>query len=231
MKGFVLLVEDNVQIMNGNVRMLKRQGYETAAALTLTEARASVEKRMPDVIVLDIMLPDGSGLDFMRELRRTSDVPILLLTGLTTPADIIRGLNDGGDDYLAKPYDFGVLLARIEALLRRAAQAGKLTNMLMLGNLTLDIISGAAFIDGAPVLLSRIEFSLLLLFARNEGKTIDAEYIYETVWKQPMIGDKRTLQKRVSDLRVKLADGKCGYTINSIYGKGYCFEKYNPSEC
>ena len=87
----IVLVEDNEQIMQGNERMLKRRGYEVITALTLAEARSAIEAQIPDLFVLDIMLPDGSGLDFMAELRQHSQVPILLLTGLTTPEDIVRG--------------------------------------------------------------------------------------------------------------------------------------------
>lgn len=116
----ILLVEDNEQIMGGNERMLKRRGYEVITSLTLSQARSAIKKQMPDLIVLDIMLPDGSGLDFMTDLRLHSKVPVLLLTGLATTEDIVNGLSRGGDDYLAKPYDFGVLMARVDALLRRA---------------------------------------------------------------------------------------------------------------
>lgn len=125
MKGLILLVEDNAQILHGNERMLRRQGYEIVSAMSIHDTWIAMGEHKPDAIVLDIMLPDGSGLDFMRELRQTSDIPILLLTGLTTPADIIQGLSDGGDDYLTKPYDFGVLLARVDAMMRRASRIPK----------------------------------------------------------------------------------------------------------
>ena len=174
MSSVILLGEDNEQILCGNERMLKRRGYVVAAALTLAEAKTRIEERMPDAIVLDIMLPDGSGLDFMRELRRGSNVPILLLTGLTTPEDVVRGLSDGGDDYLAKPYDFGILLARIEALLRRA---GQVPNTLTKGALRLDIIAGRAFIDGDDLLLSPKEFALLLLMVQNEGRLLSTGHL------------------------------------------------------
>jgi DNA-binding response OmpR family regulator len=105
MNVLILLVEDNEQILHANERMLKRRGYTVAAALTLAEARQRIMEQTPDAIVLDIMLPDGNGLDFMRELRRQSStnelasVPILLLTGLTTPEDVVRGLSEGGEAY------------------------------------------------------------------------------------------------------------------------------------
>jgi DNA-binding response OmpR family regulator len=183
MNGLILLVEDNEQILHGNELMLKRRGYETMTAMTLSEARERMVEKAPDAIVLDIMLPDGSGLDFIRELRKTSDVPVLLLTGLTTPQDIVRGLEDGGDDYLTKPYDFAVLIARIEALLRRA---GRVPGSITKGSLRLDLSAGQAFLNGKDMLLAQKEFLLLLAFVQNEGETMSADYLYEKIWGQPM---------------------------------------------
>ncbi len=216
----ILLVEDNEKIMQGNERMLRRRGYGVVKALTLEEARKALEVRMPDLIVLDIMLPDGSGLDFMAELRRHSQVPILLLTGLTTTEDVVRGLTAGGDDYLAKPYDFGVLLARVEALLRRAEQ---IPEKLTRDRLSLDVTAGVAMLDGADLLLTQKEFALLLLFAQNADRFISAEYLYEKVWKQPMTGDSNALRSTLKRLRAKIEGS--GYCITLSKGEGYQFER------
>lgn len=215
----ILLVEDNEQIMRGNERMLTRRGYEVISALTLSEARSAIEAHKPDLFVLDIMLPDGSGLDFMAELRRHSQVPVLLLTGLTTTEDIVRGLSQGGDDYLAKPYDFGVLLARVEALLRRAENVPE---KLVRGRLCLDVTADVAALDGADLLLSQKEFALLLIFVQNGERFISAEYLYEKVWKQPMSGNSNTLKTTINRLREKIKS--CGYRIEWSRGEGYCFE-------
>lgn len=216
----ILLVEDNEQIMQGNERMLKRRGYEVIKALTLAEARIAIQEQMPDLFVLDIMLPDGSGLDFMVELRKYSQTPILLLTGLTTPDDIVRGLTAGGDDYLPKPYDFGVLLARVEALLRRAQQVPERIHK---GRLCLDVTADVATLDGADLLLSQKEFSLLLIFVQNEERFISAEYLYEKVWKQAMVGNSNTLKTTINRLREKIKSSD--YRIAWSRGEGYCFER------
>lgn len=216
----ILLVEDNEQIMHGNERMLKRRGYEVVTALTLTEARSAIQAQMPDLFVLDIMLPDGSGLDFMVELRKYSQVPVLLLTGLTTPEDIVRGLTAGGDDYLPKPYDFGVLLARVEALLRRAEQVPECIHK---GRICLDITADVATLDGVDLLLSQKEFALLIIFVQNEERFISAEYLYEKVWKQPMVGNSNTLKTTINRLRDKIKSS--GYRIAWSRGEGYCFER------
>ena len=215
----ILLVEDNEQIMLGNERMLKRRGYEVIPALTLAEARIAICAQMPDLFVLDIMLPDGNGLDFMAELRKVSRTPVLLLTGLTTPEDIVRGLTAGGDDYLAKPYDFGVLLARVEALLRRAQQVPE---RIQKGRLILDVTADVATLDGTDLMLSQKEFSLLLIFVQNEERYISAEYLYEKVWKQAMAGNSNTLKTTINRLREKIKSS--GYRIAWSRGEGYCFE-------
>ncbi|EMS71547.1 response regulator transcription factor [Ruminiclostridium cellobioparum] len=219
-KKMILLVEDNEQILRGNERLLTRRGYGIAAALTLFEARKELETQMPDLIVLDIMLPDGSGLDFIAELRQHSQIPVLLLTGLTTPEDVVRGLTAGGDDYLAKPYDFGVLLARVEALLRRSEQ---IPEKLTRDRLSLDVTVGVALLDGTDLLLTQKEFALLLLFAQNVGRFIGAEYLYEKVWKQPMTGDSNALRSTLKRLRAKLEGS--GYCIILSKGEGYQFER------
>ena len=215
----ILLVEDNEQIMRGNECMLTRRGYEVISALTLTEARSAVQTRIPDLFVLDIMLPDGSGLDFMAELRRQSQAPVLLLTGLTTPEDIVRGLTAGGDDYLAKPYDFEVLLARVEALLRRAENVPE---KLVRGRLSLDVAADVATFDGNDLLLTQKEFLLLLIFVQNEKRFISAEYLYEKVWKQALAGNSNTLKTTINRLREKIKNS--GYRIAWSRGEGYCFE-------
>ena len=217
----ILLVEDNEKIMFVNREMLEWEGYEVAAALTLAEARASINKRRPDVVVLDIMLPDGCGLNFMRELRENehANIPILLLTGLAGQEDIVRGLNSGGDDYLTKPYDFPVLLARVEALLRRAVRVPELVQK---GRLSLDVTAGAAMLDDRDILLSQKEFALLLLFAQNEDRSVSGEYLYEKVWKAPMASNSNALKSSIRRLRAKIEGS--GWQVTWERGSGYIFE-------
>jgi len=216
----ILLVEDNKEIMQGNRRLFELEGCEAACAPTLCEARAMINARRPDAIVLDVMLPDGSGLDFMRELRESENagIPILLLTGLAAKEDILRGLKSGGDDYLTKPYDFDELLARVEALLRRAA---RVPEVITKGRLSLDVTAGAANLDGRDLLLTQKEFALLLIFVQNEGRRIAGEYLYEKVWKAPCANDDSALKNAVYKLRKKLAGS--GHAIISKRGEGYVF--------
>ena len=219
MSGSILLVEDNEQILLGNSSMLKWSGYETMVARNLGEARELLKESAPDAIVLDILLPDGSGLDFMREVRRHSNTPILLLTGLKTPEDRVRGLREGGDDYLIKPYDFEELLARIEALLRRA---GIVPDMLTKGAIKIDLTSRRAFTFDCDMLLKPKAFDVLLYLFRNEGTYTSAETLYKKVWGQDMGRDDNAVKFQVSSLRKKLEGS--GYTINTQRGEGYSLE-------
>ena len=219
----ILLVEDNEKIMSGNKWLFERQGYNTTAALTLREARDAVGESRPDAIVLDIMLPDGDGLEFMRELRESGDnsgIPVLLLTGLTTKEDILRGIKSGGDDYLTKPYDFDILLARVERLLQRAEIVPEIIKK---GRLTLDVAVGVASLQGNDLLLSKKEFTLLLTFVQNEGRFISAEYLYERIWKAPLSGDSSALRNTIKRLRPKIEGS--GWRIIQSRGEGWCFER------
>jgi len=218
----ILLVEDNKKIMRGNKRMLGWKDYETVCAHTLADARALISERKPDAIVLDIMLPDGSGLDFMRELRigGNANIPILLLTGLTGKEDVVRGLAAGGDDYLTKPYDFPVLLARIEALLRRAE---RVPEVLVKDRLSLDVTANVALLDGKDILLTQKEFALLLIFAQNEERYISAKYLYMKIWKAPIENNSSALKTAINRLRTKIKDS--GWCIVWSRGEGYCFER------
>lgn len=215
----LLLIEDNPRIQLANKDMLELLGYNVAIAMNLSEARRELAACLPDVIVLDIMLPDGSGLNFLRELRQSSSVPVLMLTALGTDADTVAGFSTGADDYLAKPYAYPVLAARVEALLRRT---GRVPETLVKGELTLTILSGQAFLRGADMLLTNKEFSCLLLLAQNENKPVSAETLYETVWHMPLVGDSQAVRTIITRLRQKLANS--GYAIVSKRGDGYIFQ-------
>ena len=218
-RASILLVEDNERIQIANRDMLELLGYDVSIAMSLAEARRHMDAKPPDAIVLDIMLPDGSGLNFLREVRNSSSVPVLLLTALKTPDDTVMGLSSGADDYVVKPYDYKVLAARIEALLRRA---GRVREVVRKGPLELDVISSRAFLNGQDMLLPGKEFSLLLFFIQNEGKSVSAEEVYEKVWRQPANGDVNAFKVMASRLRKKLEGSGCALTAER--GKGYCFK-------
>jgi DNA-binding response OmpR family regulator len=222
-KGIVLLVEDNRDLNRSNRRLLTLRGYAVHAVLTLADAREHLTRMEPDIILLDVMLPDGDGFDFCDEIRSKTSAHILFLTSKTEHADRIRGLVSGGDDYIVKPYHHEELLARVEAALRRRRMDKHLAQLLTKGALTLDIVANQAFIDDTDLLLTQKEFSLLLVLVQNEGTTLDMDSLYEKVWGRPMLGDKNTLQVTISKLRRKI--GPAGFDITASRNKGYLFER------
>jgi len=223
----VLLVEDEADIQFANKVLLERRGgYNVRLAMNLAQARRSIEEAVPDIIVLDIMLPDGSGLDFLEGLRQGSRrIPVLLLTALSETSDELKGIQAGGDDYITKPYDNDILLARIEALLRRTQQVPQTITK---GPLTLDLLSSCAFHSGENLMLTDKEFNLLLMLTQNEGQTLSPEYIYEKIWGQPLVGGKNVVQSAVKRFRQKIQP--TGYDIKTVYGKGYVFEESTRPE-
>ena len=217
-KGTILFVDDEAEICESSAYLLKRAGYEVFTAEGADASRAVLSRVRPDLIVLDIMLEDGDGRDFCREIQRTLDVPILFVSALDKDADIVTGLRTGGDDYLPKPFKFEVLEARVEALLRRAS---RVPETIVKGPLKLDITSGQAFLDGADLLLTQKEFALLLFFARHEDRIMSAEYLYEKVWGRPMGDDANAVRTVTSRIRKKLSGS--GYSITIDQGEGYSF--------
>lgn len=219
--GYLLLVEDEPIVQANNRKILERRGYAVRQAYTLAEAWEMVNgEEAPGAIVLDIQLPDGSGLDFLHGLRKNSNIPVLILTAMGTPQDIVRGLEAGGDDYLPKPYELSVFLMRIQALLRRASLV---PDTLEAGPIRIDTASSKAYVKGEDLGLQQKELSLLIQFVQRPGEVMGAECLYEKVWGQKMARDTGALKVAVSKLRSKLEG--TGYTIVASRSQGYSFEE------
>ena len=224
-KGTVLLVEDNEGLNDANSQALKLRGYSVLTAESLARARELLAQGAPDVILLDIIMPDGCGIDFCEEIRGRTKAYILFLTARTSHEDMVRGMTGGGDAYITKPFHPEEMLVKVDAAVRRRDIEKASVKTLTFGKLSLDVIAVHASVDGVPLRLTRKEFSLLLVFAQNEGTTLSAEYLYEEVWGLPMFDYDKTLRKHISELRNKLDAGNCGHTVTTVYGKGYRFEK------
>ena len=219
-KGYLLLVEDEPVVQSNNMKILRRRGYSIKQAFTLKEARELMSVEPPRGIILDLQLPDGNGLDFLKELRRNSDIPVLILTAMGTTEDIIRGFESGGDDYLTKPYDLSVFLMRVEALLRRVATV---PDTLEFGALKLYPASGRALLEGEDMLLSQKEYSILQLLVQYPDRILSAEYLYERVWGYDMVEGDNSIKVAISKLRTKLAYSD--YTVTASRGEGYYLER------
>jgi DNA-binding response OmpR family regulator len=188
---------------------LTLRGYRVLSAPDAKSARGffsspvSSGSLRPDLIVLDIILPDGSGLDLCRDIRAETDIPVLFLTALGKNDDIVAGLRAGGDDYLPKPFDFNVLEARIEALLRRYGRISPEEHVF--GNLKLNTESGRAFFGGTDLLLTPKEFAILKLLAQNMNRWVRADEIYKTVWTMEPMDDLRAVRQKIYCIRKKLS--------------------------
>jgi len=218
--GYLLLVEDEPAVQSNNMKILRRRGYSIKQAFTLAQARELISEEPPKGIILDLQLPDGNGLDFLKELRKTSDIPVLILTAMSTKEDIIRGFETGSDDYLTKPYDLSVFLMRVQTLLRRAST---IPDTLELGSLQLFPASGKALLNGEDMLLSQKEYSILQLFVQYPEKILSPDYLYEKVWGQEMNENDNSLKVVVSKLRTKLSDST--FTVTASRGEGYYLER------
>lgn len=217
----VLLVEDNEQLNEINRRALQKTGYRVLTALTLAEARVHLTETRPSVILLDVALPDGDGIEFCGEIRGQTDAHILFLTSKTEHADRIRGLDIGGDDYITKPYKLEEMLSRVRAAIRRremeAAKAP--ARVLGCGPLALDMATQRATLAGGDLRLTPKEFVLLLALVQSEGRVLSKEALYEAVWGVPMAGDGGALWRQLSALKRKLASGDI--ELISERGQGY----------
>ena len=217
----ILCVEDDVRILTNNRDVLMNAGYVVLTAESLVQAKNHLATHKPDAIVLDIMLPDGNGLEYLMELRaNANNIPVLMLSAKNKSSDIARGLDAGANDYMGKPFSYDVLLSRIRKMLFFSE---RIPDILIRDPFRLDITALVAYFNGEDLLLTQKEFSLLMIFTQNEGKSISVEYLYEKAWGRSMVEDTGTVKYQVSNLRKKLTGS--GYTITSLRGKGYCFER------
>jgi len=218
--GYLLMVEDEPIWQDYNNEVLKQCGYPIQRAYTLAEARKIIAEELPRAILLDIHLPDGMGFELLQELRKISNIPVFILTAKGTPDDIVKGFEAGGDDYLPKPYDLSVFYMRLMALLRRASL---IPDILDFGSIKIDMASSKAYLNGEDMGLQQKELSLLQQFMQHPEEMLSAEYLYEKVWGQKMLGKDSALKVAISKLRAKLAESD--YTIVASRGEGYCFER------
>jgi two-component system response regulator RegX3 len=223
----ILLVEDERSITEPLADALGREGFEPHVAGTVADALAQAALLEPDLVLLDVMLPDGSGFDVCRELRRESKVPIIMLTARGEEADRVIGLELGADDYVVKPFSAREVVARIRAVLRRAdtteperAPEG----VVEIGDVRLDAAKREVLLAGNPVELSRKEFDLLELLMRNAGSVVKRERLIEDVWDTNWFGSTKTLDVHVSALRRKLGDDSSDPRyLHTVRGVGFRF--------
>jgi DNA-binding response OmpR family regulator len=220
----ILVVEDEASISEPLCSALEREGFAPAVAKTAAEALSLARGTEPELILLDLMLPDGDGRDVCREIRNFSEVPIIMLTARGTEVDRIVGLEIGADDYVVKPFSSGELIARIRALLRRTAGAKNAPAQFEVGGLVVDQASRRATLDGTVLDLSRKEFDLLVVLIRSAGSVISREDLMAEVWDENWFGSTKTLDVHIGWLRKKLGDdsNEPRY-LHTVRGVGFRF--------
>ena len=223
--GRILFVEDEAAISDPFSRALEREGFEAVVARTAAEALELAERVEPDLVLLDLTLPDGDGRDVCRALRRESDVPIVMLTARGTETDRVVGLEMGADDYVVKPFSGAEVISRIRAVLRRARAGGREPQpVIVAGELEIDVEARTARLDGSELALTRKEFDLLAELARHSGRVVTREDLMSRVWDVNWFGSTKTLDVHVGALRRKLGDdpGEPRF-IETVRGVGFRF--------
>ncbi len=223
MKPRILVVEDEQAIAEPLAENLEREGFSAEVASTLADAMEAYRREAPELILLDVMLPDGDGRDLCRDIRKESDVPIIMLTARGEEVDRVVGLELGADDYVVKPFSASELVARIRAIMRR----GRLTErrgVVEVGDLRLDPASRTFAKNGEPVELAAREFDLLHILMANAGQVVRRERIMDEVWDPHWFGPTKTLDVHISWLRKKIEDDpRHPRYITTVRGVGFRF--------
>lgn len=217
----ILVADDEDRIRKLIADFLAREGFEILEAAdgaqTLSMCSGS---RKPDLVVLDVMMPVMDGFTVLTELRKTSDIPVILLTAKSSETDQLSGFRLGADDYVTKPFSPSLLVARVQALLRRRGMLG--SHSAQCGNVRIDELAHVAYVNDTPLELTPKEYDLLLYFIENKGVALSREKILNGVWNYDYFGDLRTVDTHVKQLRSKL--GESGDMIVTVRGVGYRLE-------
>jgi DNA-binding response OmpR family regulator len=218
----ILLVDDDERIRASMRLALEDEGYAVEEAASGEAALAAVERRPADVVLIDLMLPGIDGFECCRSLRRTSDVPIIMVTARTDTYDVVAGLEAGADDYVTKPFVAKELAARIRALLRRARGSEPSSQAFEVGDLEILPLEGVVRRRGDQVHLTRTEFRLLCELASNPGRVFSRELLLERVWGYDYFGDGRLVDVHVRRLRTKVEDDPAHpQHVVTVRGLGY----------
>ena len=218
----IYIVEDDRNIQEIELFALKNSGYQAVGFETAKDFYKALSEKLPELILLDIMLPDEDGLSILKSLRTRADtqkIPVILVTAKSTEIDKVKGLDGGADDYIAKPFGVMEMIARVKALLRRSGGAEE--SLMTCGNVTLDSEKRMVYVDGKPVELTYKEFELLAYLMRNRGTAVSRDRLLEEVWGFQYEGETRTVDAHIKTLRQKLEAAECRNLIGTVRGYGY----------
>lgn len=219
----ILLLEDDLSLINGLSFALKKQGFELAVTRTLKEADSLWIDGKYDLLILDVSLPDGTGFEFCKKVRQVSKVPIIFLTAADEEMDVIMGLDIGGDDYITKPFKLGVLVSRVNALLRRAKDFSSADTQLESNGMKVLLLQGQAFKNGKLLDLTAAEYKLLCLFMKKPNMVLTKEQILDKLWDcDGNYIDSSTLTVYMRRLRIKIEDNPSEpQMLLTVRGMGY----------
>ena len=224
----LFLLEDDLSLISGLSFAVKKRGYKIDAARTILEADTLWANGSYDLAILDVSLPDGSGFDFCRKIRRMSKVPVMFLTAADEETDIIMGLDIGGDDYITKPFNPSELVARVKSQLRRYTQLGAMQikeTQIAIRGLVLDTESKSVTVDGEAVRLTPLEYKILELLCRHPGRVFSTEEIYRQVWNDDIVSDN-AIAVHVRHIREKIEiNPKEPRYLKVVWGVGYKIER------
>ena len=225
----ILLVEDDLSLINGLSFAVKKQGYQLDVAHTSSEADSLWEAGRYDLVILDVTLPDGSGVDICRNIRKTSKVPIMFLTAMDEETDIIMGLDIGGDDYITKPFKLAIFMSRINALLRRSDNFNQADTELNSNGIRVELLKGEVYKNNEQVELTANEYKLLRLFMENPNTVLSPEQILSHLWDcDENYIDNNSLTVYIRRLRTKIEDDPAKpQRIITVRRMGY---KWNTAE-
>ena len=218
----IYLVEDDDSIRELVLYTLHTTGFEAEGFRNAADFWQALEKELPQLVLLDIMLPDEDGLHILKRLRagaETADLPVMMLTAKSSEYDRVVGLDSGADDYLPKPFGMMELVSRVRALLRRAAKPAAEDKLFTAGSLAVDVKRRAVTVDGEPVILTYKEFELLCYLLENRGVVLSRNQILTKIWDYNYSGETRTVDVHIRTLRQKLGDA--GALIETVRGVGY----------
>lgn len=218
----IYLVEDDDSIRELVLYTLHTTGFEAEGFRNAADFWQALEKELPQLVLLDIMLPDEDGLHILKRLRagaETADLPVMMLTAKSSEYDRVVGLDSGADDYMPKPFGMMELVSRVRALLRRAAKPATEDKLFTAGSLAVDVKRRAVTVDGEPVILTYKEFELLCYLLENRGVVLSRDQILTKIWDYNYSGETRTVDVHIRTLRQKLDDA--GALIETVRGVGY----------
>ena len=216
----VLIIEDDQRIRELVTRVLSNNGYDVSAASTALDGLQQIVQDTPDVVVLDMGLPDLDGGELLKMIRAITDVPVIVATARSDDSDVIRTLDAGADDYLVKPFSVEQLEARVRAVLRRFAVDDE-TSRIVIGGLSVDPSARVAMLDGTRLQLSPKEFDLLAYLAEHKGVVVSKRQLMAEVWRQPYGGSEKSIDVHISWLRKKLGESAADARfIETIHGVG-----------